>query len=276
AHANEFRAACGGSGTRRRRGRPARLPAAARAERTGGQCGHAGDPQRGHGRAAGGTVQRGSTCSGDGRSSQCDRRGWRHPCDRGGQRRGVARRRAPEWSGQPPGTGGSIRRHLRGAGNRAVGHYSRMERPDLILVLNSGSSSLKYQLLDLSDPAARRGGLVERIGEPGAVPDHRAAVARVLDELPDPDAVTVVGHRVVHVGSLTAPTLIDDDVIAIIEGSAPLAPLHHPPNLAGILAARDALPGVPQVAVFDTAFHVDLPAAVATYAIDRAVTQRLR
>ncbi|HLT10132.1 MAG TPA: acetate kinase [Micromonosporaceae bacterium] len=151
-----------------------------------------------------------------------------------------------------------------------------MERPDLILVLNSGSSSLKYQLLDLSDPAARRGGLVERIGEPGAVPDHRAAVARVLDELPDPDAVTAVGHRVVHGGSLTAPTLIDDDVIAIIEESAPLAPLHNPPNLAGILAARDALPGVPQVAVFDTAFHADLPAAVATYAIDRAVTQRLR
>lgn len=151
-----------------------------------------------------------------------------------------------------------------------------MDRPDLILVLNSGSSSLKYQLFDLDDPAARRGGLVERIGEPGQVPDHRAAVARVLDDLPDPGGVKAVGHRVVHGGSLTAPTLIDDDVIAIIEQSAPLAPLHNPPNLAGIRAARDALPGVPQVAVFDTAFHADLPPAVATYAIDRAVAERLR
>jgi acetate kinase len=141
-----------------------------------------------------------------------------------------------------------------------------------ILVLNAGSSSLKYEVIDLAAPDARVGGIVERIGEPGSeVPDHAAAARTVLDSLgvARPDAV---GHRIVHGGTrFVAPTLIDDEVEAGIEALTDLAPLHNPPGLAGIRAARAVLPDVPHVAVFDTAFHATLPDHAASYAIDRAV-----
>jgi acetate kinase len=134
----------------------------------------------------------------------------------------------------------------------------------VILVLNSGSSSVKNWL------SSGEHGLAERIT------DHDAAVRQILDDLPvSRESITAVGHRVVHGGArFTAPVLIDDDVIAGIEELVPLAPLHNPGSLAGIKAARAALPDVPQVASFDTAFHANLPAAAATYAIDREVAER--
>lgn len=141
------------------------------------------------------------------------------------------------------------------------------------LVINSGSSSVKYRLL--ADGEQVCGGAVERIGEPGGdARDHESALRQVLAGL-DLAGLAVVGHRVVHGGArFTAPVVIDDDVIAAVEKLAPLAPLHNPANLAGIAAARSLLPQVPQVAVFDTAFHHTLPAAAATYAIDADVASR--
>jgi acetate kinase len=139
----------------------------------------------------------------------------------------------------------------------------------VILVLNAGSSSLKYALLG-ADPANGRRGIVER------VKDHHAALAQALDELRlEPQTVRAVGHRVVHGGArFTRPTTVDDDVLAELRRLVPLAPLHNPPAIAGIEAARDLLSGVPQVAVFDTAFHAGLPPAAATYAIDTEVAAR--
>ncbi len=139
----------------------------------------------------------------------------------------------------------------------------------MILVLNVGSSSVKYRLFD--GTAAIAHGQVERIGEPDSdVADHAAAVRHVADEVQrtGPD-VSAVGHRVVHGGSrFTEPTLIDDEVLAGIRELIPLAPLHNAPGVAGIEAARALWPGVPHVAVFDTAFHATIPAAATTYAID--------
>ncbi|MFF0822089.1 acetate kinase [Micromonospora haikouensis] len=145
-----------------------------------------------------------------------------------------------------------------------------------VLVLNCGSSSVKYRLYDGDEVLAK--GTVERVGEPGGGPaDHETAVREILDRL-GPDGLaglTAVGHRVVHGGRrFTEPVLVDDAVFAAIEELVPLAPLHNPANLAGIRVAREALPGVPQVAVFDTAFHHTLPEAAATYAIDRDTARR--
>ncbi|TCB97691.1 acetate kinase [Micromonospora zingiberis] len=141
------------------------------------------------------------------------------------------------------------------------------------LVLNCGSSSVKYRLYDADQVLAK--GTVERVGEPGGgPPDHAAAVRQILGGL-DLNGLTVVGHRVVHGGRrFTAPTLVDDAVLAAITDLVPLAPLHNPANLAGIAMAREALPEVPQVAVFDTAFHHTLPDSAATYAIDHDIAQR--
>ncbi|WP_433687116.1 acetate kinase [Micromonospora carbonacea] len=145
-----------------------------------------------------------------------------------------------------------------------------------VLVLNCGSSSVKYRLYDGDEVLVK--GTVERVGEPGGGPaDHEAAVRGILDRL-GPDGLaglTAVGHRVVHGGRrFTEPVLVDDAVFAAIGELVPLAPLHNPANLAGIRVAREALPGVPQVAVFDTAFHHTLPEAAATYAIDRDTARR--
>ena len=144
-----------------------------------------------------------------------------------------------------------------------------------ILVVNAGSSSLKYEVLDAETAVSVVSGVVERIGVPGSgVPDHEAALADVLGAL-DPESIDAVGHRVVHGGSVfVEATIIDDAVEAEIDRLAELAPLHNPPGLQGIRAARAALPFVPHVAVFDTAFHATLPPEAATYAIDAEVAGR--
>jgi acetate kinase len=131
------------------------------------------------------------------------------------------------------------------------------------LVLNCGSSSLKWRLFDGAGTVA--GGLVER------VTDHGAALREVMSAV-DLGGLEAVGHRIVHGGlTFTQPTLIDDTVMGAVTDLIPLAPLHNPPNIAGIREARRMLPEVPQVAVFDTAFHRTIPPANATYAIDRDV-----
>ena len=144
----------------------------------------------------------------------------------------------------------------------------------LVLVVNSGSSSLKYQLIDPVTGQNHAKGTIERIGEPGSdVPDHAAALHRALDQMGsrlDPTALLAVGHRVVHGGSLfSEATVVDAAVRAAIADLAPLAPLHNPANLLGIEATAELFPAVPQVAVFDTAFHHSLPPEAFTYAVPR-------
>ncbi|RRR82982.1 acetate kinase [Streptomyces sp. RP5T] len=161
-----------------------------------------------------------------------------------------------------------------------------------VLVLNSGSSSVKYQLLDMRDGSRPAQGLVERIGEQssrlkhtplggearertGPIADHDAALKAVADELAkdglglDSPELAAIGHRVVHGGkTFTEPTVIDETVLAEIERLIPVAPLHNPANLTGIRTAMALRPDLPQVAVFDTAFHTTMPESAARYAID--------
>ncbi|WP_040282620.1 acetate/propionate family kinase [Tessaracoccus massiliensis] len=165
-----------------------------------------------------------------------------------------------------------------------------------ILLLNCGSSSIKYQLLDPEVGAPEAVGLVERIGlEVGTIThevgdnefresrpfaDHTEGVAAVVkmfqDHGPSLDDVVAVGHRTVHGGStFVESTLVDAGVIAKLEELSDLAPLHNPPGLAGIRAAQEVLPDVPHVAIFDTAFFSTLPAEAYTYAIDQEVAKRL-
>lgn len=153
---------------------------------------------------------------------------------------------------------------------------------DRVFVLNSGSSSLKYQLIEPDSGEALADGTVEQIGEPGSpVVDHAAAFRVAFEKLSDDGVdlkdcgLVAVGHRVVHGGSIFyRPTVIDDAVVAELKGLSVLAPLHNPPALQGIEVARTMLPGAPHVAVFDTAFFHNLPAAAATYAIDRELAQK--
>ena len=147
-----------------------------------------------------------------------------------------------------------------------------------LLVLNSGSSSVKYRLFDLSDERALVSGTIERIGEAGGFADHRQAVAEVMrrldesGEMPDPNGLFGIGHRVVHGGeSFRAAAMVDDAVIKAIQAAIPLAPLHNPPNLLGIEVCRELWPEVPQVAVFDTAFHQSLPPYAYRYALPKAL-----
>jgi acetate kinase len=162
-----------------------------------------------------------------------------------------------------------------------------------VLVINAGSSSLKFELFDMPAELALASGLVERIGESGSrllwrasakgeeralerpIPDHADALDLVLSSLCGAEAplaslaeIGAVGHRVVHGGESFASTvLIDSAVEDAIEAHAQLAPLHNPPNLLGIRVARRALPAVPQVAVFDTAFHQTMPPRAYRYAL---------
>lgn len=168
------------------------------------------------------------------------------------------------------------------------------------LVLNSGSSSIKFQIVDPTASASDRPfvtGLVERIGEPNGrisikiegrhvesnmpIRDHRGglmlAIAMLDANGAGPTAVDIIacGHRVVHGGkTFSAPVLVDDDVVEQIRELVPLAPLHNAANVDGIEVARDLLPDVPHIAVFDTGFFTDLPAAAANYAIDLDVAQQ--
>ncbi|UQU65967.1 acetate kinase [Couchioplanes caeruleus] len=195
-----------------------------------------------------------------------------------------------------------------------------------ILVLNCGSSSVKYRLFDDPSPAPSSGsagssteassgsagssteasssstgsssgsagaasgsvagrseggprtlakGLIERIGEPdGDAADHTAALQRVMESV-DLTGLGAVGHRVVHGGPLfSAASIIDDKLVEAVESLVPLAPLHNPAALSGIAVARKLMPDVPQVAVFDTAFHQTIPPAGVSYAIDAALAER--
>ncbi|MFF7145227.1 acetate kinase [Streptomyces nodosus] len=170
-----------------------------------------------------------------------------------------------------------------------------------VLVLNSGSSSVKYQLLDMRDSSRLAVGLVERIGEhtsrlshtaftarqtreqTGPIADHEAALKAVAEELArdglglDSPELAAIGHRVVHGGrAFTEPTVIDDAVLDEIERLIPVAPLHNPANLTGIRTAMALRPDLPQVAVFDTAFHTTMPESAARYAIDVRTADRHR
>lgn len=175
----------------------------------------------------------------------------------------------------------------------------------IILVLNCGSSSLKYQLLDMKsdevfDLMAK--GLVERIGMDAGcikhqttgkekyvkempIPDHTVGIKVVLEALLDKEFgvlstledIEAVGHRVVHGGEeFFCSKLIDDDVIAQIEKCSDIAPLHNPANLLGIRAVSEVLPTVPQVAVFDTAFHQTMPAYAYMYALPYEYYEKYR
>ncbi|HMH57673.1 MAG TPA: acetate kinase [Galbitalea sp.] len=145
-----------------------------------------------------------------------------------------------------------------------------------VFVVNSGSSSIKYQLVNVETGEAVVNGLIERIGEPGSkAKDHVAGMKIALDALGTGHDITAVGHRVVHGGTVfTEATIITDKVEKQIDALSPLAPLHNPANLIGIRAARKAMPDLPQVAVFDTAFHKTLSPAAFTYAIDAKVASR--
>jgi acetate kinase len=152
-----------------------------------------------------------------------------------------------------------------------------------VLVLNAGSSSLKYQLVVPETAEVQAKGIVERIGEAGsAVADHTAAMQTVEDDLAgtgvdlDTVGLRAVGHRVVHGGpDFSDPTIIDDNVLEEIKDLIPLAPLHNPGAVSGIEAARAKF-DVPHVAIFDTAFFSSLPSAAATYAIPRDLAQKYR
>jgi acetate kinase len=175
-----------------------------------------------------------------------------------------------------------------------------------ILVINSGSSSIKFQLLDMTDESVLASGLVERIGEtaglfkcvlrPGTadetvvrqqdpIPDHRSGMLRAVDVLTDGQKGVVqsrqeigaIGQRVVHGGEdFHQPIVIDEQVLDAIENNIALAPLHNPANLDGIQVSRELFPGVTQVAVFDTAFHQTIPDRAHIYALPYEMYEKYR
>jgi acetate kinase len=155
--------------------------------------------------------------------------------------------------------------------------------PDhVVLVVNSGSSSLKYELVKPDSGRSQAGGTVERIGESSSsVADHDAALRLVFERLSEAGidlktcGLVAVGHRVVHGGQdFYQSTIVDDTVIAKLKELSALAPLHNPAAVHGIEVARTMLPDLPHVAVFDTAFFHRLPTAAATYAIDYEMAQK--
>ncbi len=162
-----------------------------------------------------------------------------------------------------------------------------------VLVINAGSSSLKYQLIDMDNENVLAKGLCERIGIDGSklthkptgkdnavieqnMPDHGVAIRLVLDALTDKNhgviadmsEISAVGHRVVHGGEFfSSSVLITDELKKVVTECNPLAPLHNPANLTGIAACEEAMPGVPNVGVFDTAFHQTMPPEAYMYGI---------
>ena len=163
-----------------------------------------------------------------------------------------------------------------------------------ILVINAGSSSLKFQLIDMDDESVKAKGLVERIGIEGThfkqtvtegnkvieftrnMADHTEAIAAVLEALTDKengaieslDEIGACGHRVLHGGeTFKASALVTEESMKAIEDLVPLGPLHQPPNIAGIKACQAVMPGKPNVAVFDTAFHQTMPPKAFLYAV---------
>jgi acetate kinase len=163
-----------------------------------------------------------------------------------------------------------------------------------ILLLNCGSSSIKYQVIDGDSEQVSASGIIQRIGEATGTLDHTfqgtehhldahfadhaealAALVKMFGDVgPSLDEVRAVGHRTVHGGEAFRSTVvIDDAVLAKLRELSPLAPLHNPPGIAGIEAARAVLPDVPHVAIFDTAFFATLPPEAYTYAIDKDVAR---
>jgi acetate kinase len=162
-----------------------------------------------------------------------------------------------------------------------------------VLVVNSGSSSIKYQLFDMIDESVLAKGLVERIGisdsiinhypsdrEPVIthqdIPNHRVGIKLMMDALLHPDygvikdisEIVAVGHRVVHAGEkFSGSVLLTDEVMDALKECIELAPLHNPPNILGIEVSKELMPGVPQVGVFDTAFHQTIPECAYLYGI---------
>ncbi|MET4060638.1 acetate kinase [Arthrobacter sp. UYP6] len=147
----------------------------------------------------------------------------------------------------------------------------------LVLVINSGSSSLKYQVRDTESGELLTKGIIDRIGEE-AVPDHGAALeelSRLLPEALGGRDIDAVGHRVVHGGErFSEPVLIDNEIVRSIERLSPLAPLHNPASARGIRAVHDKWPKTPQVAVFDTAFHRTLPQEAWRYALPNSLYRK--
>ena len=189
----------------------------------------------------------------------------------------------------------------RGGTSRGLPHASRPtpRAPVTVLVVNAGSSSLKVDLIDAAEGATLAAGQVERIGavtslasfhvggaKPERIslkaPDHGAALAHLLEQMREADGpedrlpdVEAVGHRVVHGGERFAESaLIDGEVVDAIRDAFDLAPLHNPANLQGIRAAQKAFPTVPQVAVFDTAFHQTIPPEAYLYALPNRLYRR--
>ena len=167
--------------------------------------------------------------------------------------------------------------------------------PTPILVLNCGSSSVKYQMIDVDSEEVLASGLVEKIGLPDGslthktqgekylieepIPDHTVALELVTRAFntwgPSLDSVVAVGHRAVHGGDrFRETTLVTDEVIEGLTELSGLAPLHNPPGIAGIKAAQKVLPNVPHVVIFDTAFFSTLPPEAYTYAINREIAEK--
>lgn len=171
-----------------------------------------------------------------------------------------------------------------------------------VLVVNCGSSSIKYQLVDMTDESVLAKGLVDRVGIPGTVlkheplgkdevvikkdlPDHTEGMKLVLDVLVNPeygviksmDEIGAVGHRVVHGGeAFAASVVIDDQVKQVIRECFDIAPLHNPPNLMGIEACQELMPNVKHVAVFDTAFHQTMPPKNYMYALPYEIYEQYK
>lgn len=162
-----------------------------------------------------------------------------------------------------------------------------------VLVVNSGSSSIKYQLFDMTDESVLAKGLVERIGIPDAIinhypsgknpvithqeiPNHKVGIKLMMDALlhteygviKDVSEISAVGHRVVHGGEkFSGSVLLTDEVMDALRENIELAPLHNPPNILGIEVCKELMPGIPQVGVFDTAFHQTIPECAYLYGI---------
>lgn len=162
-----------------------------------------------------------------------------------------------------------------------------------VLVVNSGSSSIKYQLFDMTDELVLAKGLVERIGIPDSIinhypsgkdpiithqdiPDHKVGIKLMMDALLHPDygvikdisEIVAVGHRVVHAGEkFSGSVLLTDEIMDALKECIELAPLHNPPNILGIEVCNELMPEVPQVGVFDTAFHQTIPECAYLYGI---------
>ena len=170
-----------------------------------------------------------------------------------------------------------------------------------ILIVNAGSSSLKYQLIDMDDESTLAKGLVERIGIEGSklvqkangnvfenatpMKDHVEACKYMIAALTDPDhgvvknmsEISAVGHRVLHGGmSFTKSVVINQEVLDAIEENIPLGPLHNPANLMGIKACQEVMPDTPMVAVFDTAFHQTMPPKAYLYGLPMEYYERLK